>query len=611
MRILVYILLLACLLGFSPELPAELYESREEARVTVSQTYAPPAGAEEPAAQAGAGQGLTKGPGQSSAAAETAGRPVYYDYDPDEFYELCEELCDLAEGRDAQAVIDGYDRLYEEFLIIDSLSSEAYLVYCADVFSEEAAQDRSYIDDLWSETAEALLEACRAVMEGPCADEFEAHVGAEAAAYYRYYRAPDDREWELFERESELVDEYYEALARSESTVYRYAGRDWTAERLYGSAGDELYVQDPDGYFEVYDGLLAQLNEEVGPIFLELVQLRSEIAELYGYESYADYAYENLYGRDYTTADAQAFCDAVKATVSEDYYDDVYYDDRAAFASYRSEAPGAAELLELLGSCLSEISPLAQESWTLMTDKELYDIGSGYGRLDSAFNLSFSAGNLPFIYMNMVGDTSDFFSLTHEMGHYVDAWENPVPNILTDMGDYDLFEVHSNGLAVLCLPWYEQVYGPLAEDVTFAVLGDMLDSVVAGCLYDEFQRRVYAEPDMTLEEVNALYAEVCEEYGEYWGVDEDLYWVYVTHNYDNPLYYISYAASALAALQIWDLSRQDYEAGVALWERFVEAGAYEYSYMELLEAEGLKSFADPGAVEEVCRPVLAYLRELD
>ena len=39
-------------------------------------------------------------------------------------------------------------------------------------------------------------------------------------------------------------------------------------------------------------------------------------------------------------------------------------------------------------------------------------------------------------------------------------------------------------------------------------------------------------------------------------------------------------------------------------------GAYDYGYMELLEEVGLKSFAQEGVADEVCRPVVNHLRSM-
>lgn len=606
MRIWSFILGLLALLGVGDAgaEPVEPWDS--EPPMEVSQPY-------ERAEVSETFQAPEEAAGLEKAAAETGllALPEFAPYSSREFIAMCRELERLAQGTDEAAVIEQYDSIYDEFLLVDTLSTMAYLRYSADVFDEDASADRADIDSAWSRTAQALGQAGRAVMEGPCAEAFAQHVGEKVAEYYVNYQSADDRLSELMDREAELVDEYYETLALGESSTYRYDGRDWTMELLYTSAGDRFYEEDYDGYYEVYYGLLEELNRNVGPIFVELVDIRDEIAELCGYDSYADYAYENLYDRDYSTADAQAFCDAVKEYVSREYYDQVYYSDLAYDGYYSLGHMDEEKLLEIVGKYTNSVDPLVAECWDLMLENGLYDMGDESCRMDSSFTINFTRPNAPFIFMKLYGDTGDLATLTHEFGHFVDGWLNPCPNILAETGSYDLFEIHSNGLEVLYLEYYDEIFGDGAPAAEFAVLGDQLGSVVDGCLFDEFQRRIYDDPDMSLEDINRLYAKLCEEYGEYWGVKEDHYWVYVNHNFESPLYYISYAASSLAALQIWDESQGDYDAAVASWREIVEAGAFEKGYREVLAEAGLQSFAEPGAVEAICRPVLEYLDTID
>ena len=52
----------------------------------------------------------------------------------------------------------------------------------------------------------------------------------------------------------------------------------------------------------VSDKLDEAMNEAVGETFRELIQVRTEIAEEAGYDSYIDYAY-SCYNRDYRPKD--------------------------------------------------------------------------------------------------------------------------------------------------------------------------------------------------------------------------------------------------------------------------------------------------------------------
>ena len=87
--------------------------------------------------------------------------------------------------------------------------------------------------------------------------------------------------------------------------------------------------------------------------------------------------------------------------------------------------------------------------------------------------------------------------------------------------------------------------------------------------------------------------------------------MYISHNYDAPLYYISYAVSALASLQLWTIAQEDFSAAVDCYLSILGQGAYEEGYFTVLENAGLRLFTEPGAVEDICKPALEKLAELD
>ena len=77
------------------------------------------------------------------------------------------------------------------------------------------------------------------------------------------------------------------------------------------------------------------------------------------------------------------------------------------------------------------------------------------------------------------------------------------------------------------------------------------------------------------------------------------------------MYYISYAVSALASLQIWDAAQADFDEGVAMYMDVLERGAYDDGYMTVLEACGMRLFTEPGAVEDICQPVIGEMEKLE
>lgn len=70
-------------------------------------------------------------------------------------------------------------------------------------------------------------------------------------------------------------------------------------------------------------------------------------------------------------------------------------------------------------------------------------------------------------------------------------------------------------------------------------------------MYDEFQQRVYLEPELSEERLLDIFREVYESYGFeiYDGYEYE--WADVIHNFQQPLYYISYAVSAIPALELY------------------------------------------------------------
>lgn len=72
---------------------------------------------------------------------------------------------------------------------------------------------------------------------------------------------------------------------------------------------------------------------------------------------------------------------------------------------------------------------------------------------------------------------------------------------------------------------------------------------------------------MSLDEINNTFKDVMYDYGwkDWEGYSAIQYdWMYVPHNFDSPMYHVSYGTSAFAALQIWAKSINNYNKAVNL-----------------------------------------------
>ncbi|MGM9521987.1 MAG: hypothetical protein ACI3VB_05855, partial [Oscillospiraceae bacterium] len=131
------------------------------------------------------------------------------------------------------------------------------------------------------------------------------------------------------------------------------------------------------------------------------------------------------------------------------------------------------------------------------------------------------------------------------------------------------------------------------------LLLNMIFSIVDGALYDEFQQRVYSEPELTAERVDEIFLELYQEYGYslYDGCENE--WKNISHNFEYPFYYISYAVSAIGALEIYDQCCEDWDAGLG---RYLTAAAMDtevYYYSEALEEAGFADIFDISTYADV------------
>ena len=108
-----------------------------------------------------------------------------------------------------------------------------------------------------------------------------------------------------------------------------------------------------------------------------------------------------------------------------------------------------------------------------------------------------------------------------------------------------------------------------------------------------------------LEEIDDLAEELCFTYGMDGSGAERYDWIDVSHNFDMPCYYVSYATSAVSALDIWRKSLDGWEGAV---DRYMQVTALpsDTGYMEAVKTCGLMDFTDRKAVTRLINDIRYY-----
>lgn len=476
---------------------------------------------------------------------------TWYIYDAAELLDKAARLGETADGKEAA---DLYDWLMAEYAKVYTFDNLAYIDFYAHPGDETLSDACRQLDSVLNEVNDALCTALSDALDGPAGSALRSYIGEDKATALVGYDEQTDRQREITERVSELTLQY-------NALIMEYLSYD-------------------------------EETEKIGALYRELVDLHNEEAQIVGYKDYADYAYEASYGRDFTPDDAAALCEAVKPYARQ-YFGSLYYNE-ATYADFSADTDlTERELVGLVTQYMPRVSDDAAKAAAYMEKHGLYFMDSADCISDLGFTTTLDQYNAPFIYLALYGDQNDIQSMFHEFGHYYDAYVNPVPDLLLSVGSLDIFEIHSTGMEALSTGWYEDIYGEDADLARIRFLDSALYTVFSGCLFDEFQRAVYADPTLTPEQISQTFVTIARSYGlRSFGKEFSHYWMQVNHNFESPFYYISYAVSMLASLQIYEMAENDWAAAADFYNDLVSLGAFDYTYCELLDKVGLECFTD-------------------
>lgn len=415
----------------------------------------------------------------------------------------------------------------------------------------------------------------------------------------------------LQEQEKKLVAEYYYEYAQA--TVSTPEG-----EVLFSSL-------DSEGQSAYYNQFIQKYNQQFGELYLELVSLREQMAQALGYDSYTQVADLDMLRNSYTREDIKTFREDIKQTIAPVYRS--YLEDFYRRAENRDQ-PGYVYLL-------GEQSPVPQGSWqeTLNQFEQLYQqmseqTGECYSYLlshefidaepsQTKANVTFStliySLNTPFLFANMNGSAEDVFSISHEFGHCFAMWQQLKLGSQQEGRSMDVSEIHSQAMQMLTLPYYEIFYGEDAGTARKYDVYTMVAGILTAAVNDEFQEKIYENPQMTVQELNELYKELAMEYGlvvesPYFDMESfSMGWFTTNQYFDTPFYAIDYALSGCVAMEFLQMGLEDYTKALETYLSLVQQNS-DYDFMTVLEKTGLSSPFETDQMEALAQTMEDFLQ---
>ncbi|WP_159517585.1 M3 family metallopeptidase [Sunxiuqinia indica] len=320
---------------------------------------------------------------------------------------------------------------------------------------------------------------------------------------------------------------------------------------------------------EAYLALWQEKNRIIGTIYLDLVKVRRQIAEASSveYSNFLEYAYKEDQGRNYSPEELKV----VHRFVQQ--YFTPFYEELNGVLSHESEfedaliAKSSEDMVQKLAGVmdntrelnLSEFKP----AYDYLTQYGLYDIAGGNTREKIGYCTNFVYYNAPAIFINSDVHPS-YNALFHEFGHYLDDYGSTRENALYGTSNSDLTEVPSMSFESLALRSELSTFTDVATVSgieAVKVASNIIGYVLHQTLFDAFEQEVYAQTELSLEDLNNIYKRL---YGLFLGTEAanktnlQYQWVYMSHLFHHANYTISYTMSALPALNIWFESKDDF-----------------------------------------------------
>ena len=519
----------------------------------------------------------------------------------------------------------------EEKAILEAKHNELAIIL-------EAADD--YDPDLHGLTEEGPLAeayaAAEALYEAYSDLIFEAQ-GQYSIAMTLYYC--DHRDTQLEQRYNDMQTYYTDLVAKFYSLSQPWYDSMFREFFFEGATEEEInaFLFDSNAYAnEEYTTLKDRndaielefngiSNPEFGPeipeLYAEFVSNNTRIAKILGYDNYLEYAYENVYDRDYTYQDAAQFVEYVKEYIVPVYNSiytqwntltsgnltekDVNTYNSVVTNSFFKDAFGNKLFNDYIDDMNMAFTsnPDKQISFSDVLNDLMADGNMFRGTYAGAYVTYIRGVDLPIAYFGSNYDSAS--TIAHEFGHYM----NEIYNDDEYSQSFDLLETHSQGQEMLFLSYtksYDGIGGKSLKLIETYNLLSSLQTIILATQVDCFEQAVYlnkyegpnseeimADGKITADEYDAVYRGLSEYLGiaEEYRVNE--YWRYVTIS--SPCYYISYAISGVNALQIYvKASIEGFDAAKASYLKLFTYTDVdpEMTTEEILLYAGLTSYTD-------------------
>lgn len=399
----------------------------------------------------------------------------------------------------------------------------------------------------------------------------------------------------MFQREAELSQEYTNTITLG---TIDFSGSKMTLSDIYA-------LEDYNAYSAAIEQWLTEFNPKLAGIYVELVKLRTSIADILGYDDYMEMRYAEEMG-GYDEDMVRSMLDEIKTYVVPAYKEATAY---GAFYSPEVNMD-YSEFMNITRDVLNDISPKFLPSFDAMQENELCGWQPAQYKEAGAATYYIPDYDASYILMSYTGNADSMSTFVHEFGHFNDNYTTDYANPY----QMDIAEIFSQALELLYSDYYPSYFG--GEDgyeMRFDTLSGSFSTIVSQPLYTAIELRAYSEGEnLTVEKLNEIAREEYIAFGNDWealGADYvNLDWVTNPQIATVPFHTLTYATSVSVALQIWEVAQTDKQKAVDTYMQLLNNGL-KYDFVESVQNAGLISPFEEGAMKNMADMITRYMTD--
>ena len=529
------------------------------------------------------------------------------------FHSVLEELKTAESLSDASAAVEQIDAIRAS---VATAYNIGYIRYSIDTRDEFYRAEKDWFDQHLPRTEQWRVDYYRALLDSPHREALEQHFG---------HQLFDSAKVSINTFRPEILEEL-QAVNKlsSEFTQLRGGAEIELAGKTYNLSSIAPLEQVPDrekrkeASTTKWDWF-AKNRQRFENIYAEMVRLRTEMAHKLDYENYVGLGYANMNRTDYGPDEVANFRRQIKAhivPIAQKLYDKQrerlgvdrlhYYDLGFRFPDGNPKPQGSpAEIVAHADKMYRELSQETGEFFQYLQDAKLMDLEAKDGKAPGGYCTFINEYQAPYIFSNFNGTSHDIDVLTHEFGHAFQVYSSRNQRPMEyNWPTFDAAEIHSMSMEFFTYPWMEGFFGPDTEKYYFSHVAGAFRFLPYGCAVDEFQHRVYEQPELDNAGRNAIWKEMEAsylphlDYSDNDHLDAGTFWQSQGHIFSVPFYYIDYCLAQICAFQFFLKDEKDHATAWADYVRLCKAGGSK-SFLQLVELAGLENPFEDGVVEKI------------